>query len=67
MKVSIIIDYIEDHPKGKVIMKDNLGKLLIKKYNSAAKEVRIRVRYFENQQIRQSSRRSFQNSKYLVK
>ena len=52
MKVRVFIDYLEGYPKGKVIIKDNPGRFLIKKCNSAAKEVRVQARYFENQQIK---------------
>ena len=45
MKVGVFIGHIEGHSKGKVTMKDNPGRFLIKKYNSAAKETRVRARH----------------------
>ena len=41
MKVGIFIYHIEGHPKGKVIIKDNLGRFFIKKCNSTAKKARV--------------------------
>ena len=48
MKVGVFINYVEGHPKGKVTIKDNQGRFLIKKCDSIAKDARVRERYFEN-------------------
>ena len=48
IKVGVVIGHVEGHPKGVTTMKSNLGRVLIRKYNKAAKEARIKAKYFES-------------------
>ena len=41
MKVRVFVDYVDSYSKGKITIKDNLGKFLIKKYDSTAKKARV--------------------------
>ena len=48
IKVEVVIDYVEGHLKGVAIMKSNPERVLIRKYDKAAKEARIKAKYFKS-------------------
>ena len=49
IKVGVVIDYVEGHPKGVATIKSNPGRVLIRKYNKVAKEAQIKAKYFKSQ------------------
>ena len=51
----MVIGHVEGHPKGVATIKSNPGRVLIRKCDKAAKEARIKAKYFESQHIQHIS------------